>query len=63
LGVPWETFISHECFKRPQIFSDPQEKGEPSGKQKEHENKTKEVLVPMFVTYERGTSMLFVAAK
>jgi len=60
-GMPWETFIAHECFKGSQIFLDPQEEGEPSGQQKELENKTKEVLV--FFTYEIGTRKLFAAAR
>lgn len=63
LGVSWETFIAHECFKGPQIFSDPQEEGEPSGQQKGPKSKTEEAHVPVFVTYERGTRMLFAAAK
>ena len=50
-GIPWETFIAHECFKGPQIFSDPQEEGEPSEQQKEPERKTKEAHIPVFITY------------
>jgi len=60
-GMPWETFIAHECFKGPQIFLDPQEEGQPSGQQKEPENKIEEV--PVFVTYERGTRKIFVVAR
>jgi len=63
LEVSWETFIALECFKGSQIFSDPQEGGEPSRKQKELENKTEEVHVPVFVTDEIGTRMLFAATK
>lgn len=63
LGVPWETFIAHEIFKGPKIFADPQEEGEPSGQQKELERKTEEAHIHVFVTYEKGTRRLFVAAK
>jgi len=63
LGVPWKNFIAHECFKGPQIFSDPQEEGESFRQQKENESKTEEVHVPVFITYERGTRRLFTAAR
>lgn len=62
LGMPWETFISHEVLKGPPIFSSVhQEEGQPSGHEqaKEVEN----IGVPMFFTYERGTRGIFVAAR
>ena len=62
LGMPWETFISHEVFKGPQIFSSVhQEEGEPSGHEQAKEAET--FGVPVFVTYERGTRGLFVATR
>lgn len=62
LNMPWETFISHEMFKDPQIFSSVhQEERGPSGHKKVKEIKT--VGVPMFVTYQRGTRRLFAAAR
>ena len=62
LSMPWETFISHEMLKGPQVFSSvPQEEGGPSGQQKVQETET--VGVPVFVTYERGTRKLFAAAR
>ena len=45
------------------MFVEPQEEAGPSGQQKETESKTEEVHVPMFITYERGTRMLFSATK
>jgi len=61
LNIPWETFISHEAFKVPQVFSSVhQEEGGPSGHDQVKENGT--VGVPVFVTYERGTRKLFIAA-
>ena len=44
LVVSWETFISHECFKGLQIFSDPQEEGEPSRQQRDPEVKQKRLM-------------------
>ena len=61
--MSWETFIAHESFKGPQIFADPQEEGEPSRQQKEPESKTEEAHIPVFITYEKGTRILFAAAK
>lgn len=60
--MPWETFISHEMFKGPQIFSSVHhEEGGPSS----HENvkETETIEVRMFVTYKRGTRKIFVAAR
>ena len=60
--MPWETFISHKVFKGPQVFSSVhQDEGGPSGQQKVQETET--VGIPVFLTYERGTRMLFAAAK
>lgn len=60
--MPWETFISHEVFKGPQISpSVSQEEGGPSRQQGVQETET--TGVPVFVTYERGTRKLFVAAE
>ena len=60
--MPWETFISHEMFKGPQVFSlVPHEEGGPSGHDKVQETET--VGVPVFVKYERGTRKLFVASR
>ena len=60
--MPWETFISHEMFKGPQIFSlVHHEEGGPSSHEKVKETKTVGVLV--FVTYKRGIRKLFVAAR
>lgn len=61
--MPWETFIAHEIFKGPQIFAEPQEEVGPSRKQREHESKTEETHIPVFITYEKGTRRLFAAAK
>jgi len=62
LGIPWETFISHEVFKGPKIISSVhQEEGEPSGHEQVKEAET--FGVPMFLTYERGTRILFAVAK
>jgi len=61
--VPCETFIAHEIFKGPQIFAEPQEEGGPSGQQREHEKRTEEAHIPMFITYEKGTRRLFATAK
>ena len=61
--MPWETFITHDIFKGPQIFVDLQVEGGPSGQQREHEIKTEEAHIPMFINYEKGTRRLFAAAK
>lgn len=47
----------------PQIFANPQEEGGPSGQQKEHEIKTEDAHIPVFITYEKGTRRTFAAAK
>lgn len=60
--MPSETFIAHEKFKDPQVFSSvPQEEGGPSGQPGVHETET--IGVPVFFTYERGTWSSFVAAR
>lgn len=62
LNIPWETFISHEVFKGPQIFSSVhQEEGGPSGYEQVKEIET--IGMPVFVTYERGTRRLFAAVR
>ena len=62
LNMPWETFISHEMFKGPQIFSSVHhEEGGPSSHEKV--KKTETVGVPVFVTYKRGTRKLFAVAR
>jgi len=62
LNIPWETFISQEVFKIPQVFSSvTQEEGGPSGQQKVQETET--MGVPVFLTYEIVTRKLFAAAK
>jgi len=62
LNMPWDTFIVHEIFKGPQVIpSVPQQEGGPSGQPGVHETKT--TGVPVYVTYERGTRRLFVAAR
>lgn len=63
LGVPWETFIAHEIFKGPQIFVEPQEEGGSSGQQRHHEIRIEESHIPVFITYEKGTRILFAASK
>lgn len=60
--MPWETFISYEMLKGPQVFSlVPHEEGEISRHEKVQDIET--VGVPVFVTYERDTRKLFAAAK
>ena len=62
LNIPWKTFISHEFFKGPQIFSSVhQEEGGPSRHEQVKETET--VRVKMFVTYHRGTRRLFAVVK
>ena len=62
LNVSWDTFISHEVFKSPQVtplvF---QEEEGPSNQLEVH--KTQATGVPVFVTNEKGTRKLFAAAK
>ena len=61
-NISWEDFISHEVFTAPQVppaaFD---ETGGPSHQQELHETQT--ASVPVFVTYQKGTRRLFVAAK
>ena len=62
LNIPWETFISHEIFKGPQIPPPtPQEVGGPSSLAKidEEAKETGNTEVPIFMTYHRGTRRLF----
>lgn len=62
INMTQETFISHEMFNGPQIFSSVhQEEGGTSGHEKVKETEIVGVLV--FVTYERGNRKLFVAAR
>ena len=61
--MPWETFIAHEIFKGTQIFVEPQEEGGPSWQQREHESRTEEAHILVFITYEKGTRILFAATK
>lgn len=62
LNMPWETFISHDMFKGPQIFSSVHhEEGGPSGHEEVKETET--MGVPVFVTYERGSRKLFATAR
>lgn len=62
LNVSWEDFISHEVptgsLAPPPVFH---EAGEPSHQQEVHEPQTTSVLV--FVTYQKGTRILFAIAK
>ena len=59
-GISWEEFISHELFTAPQppleIFHEP---GEPSHQYGDQEAET--IIVPVYVTYQRGTRALFAA--
>lgn len=62
INMPWETLISHEMLKGPQVFSSvPHQEGGPSGNEKVQE--TEIVGVPVFVIYERGTRKLFAAVR
>ena len=61
-GIAWEDFISRDLFTAPQppleIFHEP---GEPSHQFEGHE--IEPISVPVYVTYQRGTRVLFVAAR
>jgi len=62
LSISWDTFISHEVFKSPQVTPSMfQKEGGPSNQPEVHETQTTGVLV--FFTYEKGTRRLFAAAK
>lgn len=62
LNMPWETFITHEMLKFPQIFSSVHhEEGGPSSHEKFKETET--VGVPVFVTYKRCTRNFFGVAR
>ena len=60
-GISWEDFISHDFFTAPQVpLRVVHEPGEPSHQPEGHE--TEPISVPVFVTYQRGTRVLFAAA-
>ena len=62
--MPWETFISHDIFRGPQIPPPVyQEAGGPSSNVKVNEEakETRTIEVPFYMTYQRGTRRLFAA--
>jgi len=60
LNVSWDDLISHEVFTNPQVT--PSIFHEAGGSQQEvHETQT--TSMPLFVTYQKGTSILFTVAK
>lgn len=62
LNVSWDDFISHEVFTSPQVTPSVfHEVGGPSHQQEVHETQT--TSVPIFFTYQKGTRILFAAAK
>lgn len=64
LNIHWETFISHEIFRGPQIPPPvPQEVGGLSRLVKTDEEAKEKITikVPIFMTYQRGTRRLFTA--
>jgi len=62
LNISWDTFISHEVFKSPQVTPSVfQVEGGPSNQLEVHETQT--IGMAVFVTYEKDTRRLFAAAK
>ena len=61
-GISWEDFISHDFFTAPQVpLEVVHDVGEPSHQPEGH--KIEPISVPVFVTYQRGTRVLFAAAR
>ena len=59
-GIAWEDFISRDFFSTPQVLSEPeQELGGPSYQHERHET----TIMPLLVTYQKGSRNLFAAAK
>ena len=58
-GITWDDFISRDFFRPSRGLSEVKHEGEPSHQYEHHETAS----VPVFITYQRGTRHLFVAAK